>query len=132
MANPQKLYSHFISIPQGERLISIIAQFKNLTGLENMCGAIDGTHIRLAEKPPISLIPADYWNRHDHHSVLLQGVCDANLLFWDVCVIKGTWRNSRCNSLSGFIFVQGFFGENYFARTKHSTRLSISSTLHCG
>jgi hypothetical protein len=86
LANPKKLYSHFISIPQGERLISIIAHFKCLTGLENMCGAIDGTHIRLAEKPPMSLIPADYWNRHDHHSILLQGVCDANLLFWDVCV----------------------------------------------
>ena len=86
LANPQKLYSHFISIPQGERLISIIAHFKNLTGLENMCGAIDGTHIRLVEKPPISLILVDYWNRHDHHSILLQGVCNANLSFWDVCV----------------------------------------------
>jgi hypothetical protein len=51
-----------------------------------MCGTIDATHIRLVEKPPMSLIPVDYWNRHDHHSVLLQGVYDANLLFWDVCV----------------------------------------------
>ena len=49
-----------------------------------MCGSIDGTHIRLVDKPHLSLNPADFWNRHDHHSILLQGVCDANILFWDV------------------------------------------------
>ena len=51
-----------------------------------MCEAIDGTHTRLVEKPLMKLILADYWNWHDHHSILLQGVCDANLLYWDVCV----------------------------------------------
>ena len=48
LANAKKLYSHFISVPQGKRLILIITHFENLTGLENMCGAIDGTHIRFA------------------------------------------------------------------------------------
>ena len=86
LANPKKMYSHFFSIPQGERLTSIIVHFKNLIGLENMCGAIDGIHIRLVGEPPMSLIPTNYWNWHDHHSILLQGVCDANLLIWDVCV----------------------------------------------
>ena len=51
-----------------------------------MCGAIDATHIRLVEKHLMNLILAKYWNQHDHHLVLLQGVCDANFLFWDVCV----------------------------------------------
>ena len=52
-----------------------------------MCGAIDGTHIRLGDKPKLALVPADYWNRYDHHSVLLQAVCDSNLKFWDVAVL---------------------------------------------
>ena len=81
MANPKKLYSHFISVFQGERLVSVIAHFKNFVGIENTCRVIDGTHIKLVEKPPRNLIFIDYWNQDDHHSILLQGVCDANLLF---------------------------------------------------
>ena len=26
------------------------------------------------------------WYRHNHHSVLLQGACDANIFWGDVCV----------------------------------------------
>jgi hypothetical protein len=81
LANPIKLYSHFLNVPQGERLVSIISQFKNLTMFENMCGAIDGTHNKLVEKPSTNLLHVDYWNRYDHHSILLQGVYDTNLLF---------------------------------------------------
>ena len=86
MANSKELYALFVSVSEGERLKSIITFFKNLIGLEYMCGAIDDTHIRLVEKPLMNLIPADYWNRHDHNSILLQGACDANLVFWYVCV----------------------------------------------
>ena len=46
LASPKQI----ISVPQGERLVSIIAHFKNLIGLGNMCGAINGTHIKLAKK----------------------------------------------------------------------------------
>ena len=57
-----------------------------------MCGAIDGTYIRLADKPKLALVPIDYWNRLNHHSVLLQAVCDNNLNFWNVAVLapRGT------------------------------------------
>ena len=47
--------------------------------------AIVGTHIRLVEKPHVNIIPTNYRHWHDHHLIILQGVCDVNLLFWDVC-----------------------------------------------
>lgn len=111
----QNLYSDLITVPQGERLVLIIGHYKNLTQLENMCGVIDDTNIKLAEKPPINLIHADFWNWHDHNSMLLQDVSDVNHLFWDVCVKapRGThdvtptrvyfctrifWRNLFCKN----------------------------------
>lgn len=81
-----ELYPSYIQIPEGPRLIQIIREFKELTGLDNMCGAVDGSHIKLSTKPPSRYTPADYWCRHDFHSVLLQRICDAHSLFWDVCV----------------------------------------------
>jgi hypothetical protein len=58
-----------------------------LAGIDQVCRAIDGTHIKLYDKPKLRFVPANYWNRHDHHSVLLQAVCDSNLFFWDVVVL---------------------------------------------
>jgi hypothetical protein len=83
----KKLFSQFISIPSGSRLAEIIKEFKNLTGIFQMCGAIDETHIRLVDKPKLVLVSTDYWNRHDHHSVLLQAICDSNLNFWDIAIL---------------------------------------------
>jgi hypothetical protein len=80
------IFKKYIQVPSGDRLRRIIGEFKQITGIENMAGAIDGSHIKLSKKPPNRYVPADYWSRHDMHSVLLQGVCDANKLFWDVCV----------------------------------------------
>jgi hypothetical protein len=97
---------------------------------KNMCGAIDATHIILVEKPLMNLSPANYWNQHDHLLVLLRGVCDANLLFWDVCIRAPEGTHDATHFL-GFIFVQGFFREIYFVINKQPTRLSASSTLHC-
>ena len=75
LSNKTKLFSKFIQVPTGARLDGIIQGFKDLTGLPNMCGAIHGSHIRLWKKPNLDQTLADYWNRHDHHSMLLQAVC---------------------------------------------------------
>jgi hypothetical protein len=75
------LYSRYISIPSGTRLLEVISEFKELTGLDNMCGAIDGSHIKLRAQPDRRYTPADYWCRHHIHSILLQGVCTARCLF---------------------------------------------------
>ena len=85
-ANKDKLLKTYISLHSGARLVNIIADFHNITGLPNMCGAIDGTHCKLNRKPPQSFTPGDYWCRHDIYSIPLQGVCDSEKIFWDVCV----------------------------------------------
>lgn len=100
----QDLYSKYISIPSGERLLQIINEFKQLTGLDNMCGAVDGSHIKLWAQPPNKNTPADYWCRHHIHSILLQGVCTAGYLFWDVSAIApgGTHDATHLRSSSLF------------------------------
>ena len=39
------LFFQFIHTPHGNRLQSIIESFRDISGLSNMVGAIDGTHI---------------------------------------------------------------------------------------
>ena len=51
LTDREKLFSHYIVIPSGDHLHRIINDFEELTGLLNICGAIDGTHIPLAERP---------------------------------------------------------------------------------
>ena len=86
LADKDKLLKTYISLPSSARLANIIADFYNITGLPNMCGAVHGTHCKLNRKPPQSFIPCDYWCRHDIYNVLLQGVCDSEKIFWHVCV----------------------------------------------
>ena len=67
-----------------------------------MYGAIDGTHIRLADKPKLAFVHVDYWNRHYQYSVLLQLVCDSDLNFWDVAVLapEGTYDATHLRASS--------------------------------
>lgn len=81
-----KLYPEFIKIPVGRRRVhEITLAFQELTSLPNMCGAIDGTHIRL-RRPPPSSSPSSYRSSLGFPSVLLQVVADHKKIFWDVCV----------------------------------------------
>ncbi|KAL9333472.1 hypothetical protein Peur_073611 [Populus x canadensis] len=79
-----KLYPEFIKIPVSRRrLIETTQAFEELTSLPNMCGAIDGS--------PIKVNRGDiggnmYKCRYGYSSVLLQVVADHKKVFWDVCV----------------------------------------------
>jgi hypothetical protein len=88
LADKDKLYPHFIAIPSsGRRLKDIIRGFHRITKLPQICGAIDGSHVKLYKKPPTKYILADYCCRHDVHTILLQGICDSNRKFLVVCVL---------------------------------------------
>jgi hypothetical protein len=67
LANKDKLYPQFIVIPTGRRLKDIIRGFHRITKLPQICGAIDGSHVKLYRKPPTKYTPADYWCRHATH-----------------------------------------------------------------
>ena len=77
-------YIHIV-IPTEGRIRRLSSEFECNTGIPNVCGAIGGTHIKLQLKPRNSYRPADYWCSHGFYSILLQGVCDADKVFWDVC-----------------------------------------------
>ena len=102
LLNKENLFSRFISIHSRPLLARIIRKFKYLTRIFQMYDAIDGTHIRLADKPKLAFVHADYWNHHDHHSVLLQIVCDSDLNFWDVAVLapEGTYDATHLRASS--------------------------------
>ena len=50
LTNRNKLFSTCISIPSGDLLQAIIEDFRDIRGLSNICGAIDGTHIPLVDR----------------------------------------------------------------------------------
>lgn len=81
-----KLYSKNISIPRCSRLLEIVEGFKEVTGLPNMCGAIDGSPVKIHKIPRKDYSPAYYRSRHHFYAILLQAVCDHRKVFWDVCV----------------------------------------------
>ena len=81
------LFFQFIHTPQGDCLQNIIESFRDITGLSNIAGAIDGTHIPLSTRPNrrYTPMPFDFFNRIFFHSIVLQGVCDTKRMFWNVC-----------------------------------------------
>ena len=87
LASREGIFHHFIHTPTGDRLQGIIEKFRDTTGLPNIAGAIDGTHIPLTCKPSrwFTPMPSDFYNRKRFHNIVLQGVCDANRIFGNVC-----------------------------------------------
>ena len=56
--------------PTRDRLQGIIEKFRDITGVPNICGAIDGTHIPLSTRldARITTISIDFFNRKKFHS----------------------------------------------------------------
>lgn len=56
--------------------------------MPNVVNAIDVTHIHLAHllNHKMTLAMGDFLNRKKNRLIVLQGVCDANNIFWNVCV----------------------------------------------
>jgi hypothetical protein len=102
LADKQKLFNQCISIQDGAQLESIISSFKTLTRLPNVANAIDGTHILLAKCPnrKVILATCNFFNKKKFHSIVLQWVCNADKIFWNVCAsqLRGcmTTNGSRC------------------------------------
>ncbi|KAH8008742.1 hypothetical protein HPB51_003389 [Rhipicephalus microplus] len=63
------------------------------TGLPDVVGAIDGCHARIA-RPTDS--EQSYYNRKKFHSIILQGVCDTDMMFTSIFIgIPGRAHDSR-------------------------------------
>ena len=106
LAYKDKLYPQFIAIPTGRRLKDIIQGFHRVTKLTQICGVIDGSHVKLYRKPPTKYTPADYWCQYNVHTVLLQGICDSNRIFLDVCVLASRDTHDATHMRSSEFFIQ--------------------------
>lgn len=81
-----KLYREFIKIPAGRRrLVETTQAFEELTSLPNICGAIDGTLVKIHSLPD-GINPSTYRCHHGYPAVNVQLIADHKKIFWDVCV----------------------------------------------
>ncbi|KAH7966082.1 hypothetical protein HPB49_013624 [Dermacentor silvarum] len=72
-------------------------------GLPDVIGAIDGCHIRIVRPTERE---EDYYNRKKFHSIILQGICNADMVFTDVFVgYPGRAHDAR-------VLEESFFFEN--------------------
>lgn len=95
LAHPSMAQRFYISVPSGNRLAKIMEDYQAITGLPQIAGAIDGSHIKLERKPPHKYFPAQYISRHGFASILLQGIVDSKKCFWSVvCKAPGGAHDS--------------------------------------
>ncbi|XP_065193200.1 putative nuclease HARBI1 [Sycon ciliatum] len=79
--------------PKGTSIDQVQAEFHAAQHIHGVMGAIDGCHIPI--KAPKEA-PDTYLNRKRFHSVVLQAVCDRNLMFTDVyCGWPGSVHDAR-------------------------------------
>ena len=88
LSSRNRLFGTYIHAPRGHILMDTIRKFRDLTGLPNVVGAIDGTYILLSTGPQRGLILmlCDFFNKKNFHSVLLQAMCVVEGFFGNVCV----------------------------------------------
>ncbi|CAL2052421.1 unnamed protein product [Caenorhabditis brenneri] len=83
----------FVIWPTGESLIQNQIQFKALTNIPNVVGAIDGTHVRI---PAPNEHEHVYVNRKSYHSLNVGVACAYDLSFiWVCCKYGGSAHDSR-------------------------------------
>lgn len=83
LTNKDKMFNRYISIPIGQPLRDIIAQFDELMGLPNICNSIEGIDMPLFEHPSrkVTLALNDFFNRKRYHSIVVQANCNGDKLF---------------------------------------------------
>ncbi|KAL2099480.1 hypothetical protein ACEWY4_003874 [Coilia grayii] len=84
--------------PSAAELRLIVQGFRDRWRFPQVAGAIDGTHITIRAPSENS---SDYYNRKGNYSIILQGVVDHRMRFWDINVGRpGKVHDARVLSLS--------------------------------
>ncbi|KAM3862871.1 uncharacterized protein ACN63O_012764 [Diretmus argenteus] len=88
----------YIKHPSTAEFREIMQGFRDRWRFPQVGGCIDGTHIKIRAPSENS---ADYFNRKGDHSIILQGVVDHRLRFWDINVGRpGKVHDARVYALS--------------------------------
>ncbi|XP_043469634.1 putative nuclease HARBI1 [Leptopilina heterotoma] len=107
----------YIRWPQGRELRRVQEEFEEISGFPNVIGAIDGCHIQISAP---SENPDSYFCRKNFHSLLLQGICDANLRFINIYAgICGSVHDARVWNLSDIKEAIEVDKERYFPGDSH-------------
>ena len=87
------LPGQFIKFPSGQREREVEQRFEEKWGFPGVLGAIDGSYIPV-KRPRKN--PEQYINRKGFHSLQLQVICDADMLFTNVfCSYPGSVHDAR-------------------------------------
>lgn len=89
----EKRLSSFVNMPTGAEMEEMTVSFYQVFGFPGVRACLDCTHIPI--KAPVGPDEAMYVNRKGFHSINVQAMCDANLVFVDV-VAK--WHGSHHDS----------------------------------
>lgn len=73
----------YIKHPSLAKFRQIVKGFRNRWRFPQVAGAIDGTHITIRAPPDDS---SCYYNRKGDYSIILQGVVDHRMRFWNINV----------------------------------------------
>ncbi|XP_029968422.1 protein ANTAGONIST OF LIKE HETEROCHROMATIN PROTEIN 1-like [Salarias fasciatus] len=88
----------YIKHPSSAEFREIVQGFRDRWRFPQVGGCIDGTHIKIRAPSNNS---ADYYNRKGDYSIILQGVVDHRLRFWDINVGRpGKLHDARVYALS--------------------------------
>ncbi|KAL2643972.1 hypothetical protein R1flu_011559 [Riccia fluitans] len=91
----------FLPWPLPDEIGAVADAFFRRSGLPNITGAIDGTHVQI-RTPHLADNPVPYYNRKKYHSIALQAVVDADGCFLDVSVgFPGSTNDQRLLTFSG-------------------------------
>lgn len=77
------LAPQYLHTPSAAEMQDIVRGFREKWNFPQCAGAVDGTHIPILAP---SFNPADYYNRKGEYSIILQGVVDHSMKFWDVYI----------------------------------------------
>jgi hypothetical protein len=106
-----RISRQFINFP--ENLVPIKRGFYDIAGIRGVIGAIDGTHVRIQGPHQHE---AAFVNRKGYHSINVQAICTADLIFLSVNATKpgGCYDSTMlADSRVGRDLKNGHFGEGF-------------------
>ncbi|CAI5493113.1 unnamed protein product [Closterium sp. Naga37s-1] len=80
---PRRFKKSWVRFPTAEEMAEMASDFKEVRGLPNVVGAIDGTHIEIRG---MENHRQEYYNRKSVYSTQLQVTCDSKGIVWDYTV----------------------------------------------
>ncbi|CAI7848839.1 unnamed protein product [Closterium sp. NIES-53] len=80
---PRRFKKTWVRFPTAEEMAEMASDFKEVRGVPNVVGAIDGTHIEIRG---MENHRQEYYNRKPVYSTHLQVTCDSKGIVWDYTV----------------------------------------------